>query len=168
MVDLAALRAELLNDPDEMGYADYLPSEGNPDNAQDFEIERIINEKRFRGPVPIIDLSAYCTIEGITGLIEATAHDQESTKQVRTLMFSVLSILRDDLRLNTADLDSPAFGYMTGGLIGLGIMSEEQRDALYALGENRRSRAQILFDTGDQVGTYVGVFEIGSARNLEV
>lgn len=146
------LRQELDDDPAGIGYAGPLAA------GDDTAVAELLNTRVFRGPVPIIDVSAYCTTRGITGMVEATAWDQSTPLAVRGLCFGVLSILRDDMRLNVADMDDPAFDQMTDALIALGLLTAAQKSDLHALGENRRSRAEVLW------GADAGVTETDVAR----
>lgn len=116
--------------------------------GQDNAVATFLNLRAFRGPVPIIDVSAYCTVNGITGLIEAGAHDQTNEFMIRAACFNALSVLRNDLRLNFADLDSPAFGTLTAALIGVGYLTQPQAAELSALAENRASRAEVVWGQG--------------------
>ena len=140
------LADEITNDPTGIGYAVHVAT-GN-----DTAIAEALNTKSFRGPVPIIDLSAYCTVNGITGMVTATANNQNADQSARNLCFGVLSILENNLRLNNADLDAPAFDLMTDGLIAFSLLTSEQKTAIFALGDNRYSRAEVLWGPGAVVG----------------
>lgn len=107
-----------------------------------------------RGPVPISELSAYCVKAGIVGGCEAAAWDADTPLPVKGLCFTVLSLVRDDYRLTTADVDDPAFGYACDGMIQAGLMTEEQKTAILALGASRTPLA------------VVSAHEVGNARNL--
>lgn len=155
------IKAEILNDAASRGYAAFTA----PATRQDNEILRLLNEEVFRGPVPIIDVSAYCTVNGITGAIQDAVDnplgaDEDSKRTCRILCRNVLTILLTDWRLNTADTDSDAFAAMTGGLIAFGLLTSGQRDAIKALGDARRSRADILW------GRKVSLEEISEALSL--
>lgn len=150
------VRNEITADPLGLGYATPLAV------AADGTTAGLLNAKQYRGPVPIIDLSAYCTVNGISGKVEAAAYDPTSPLAVRQLCFGVLAILRNDLRLNTADVDDPSSAAMTGGLIDTGLMTEAQRDVILTLANNRRSRAEVLWGAGASVDANL----VGQARNL--
>jgi len=158
---LQQIKAELDNDPEALGYAALLS--GNTPNDQ--AVADLLNARNYRGLVPIIDLSAYCTTHGITGGIEATANNQAADIPVRGLCYSVLSVLRDDLRLNFADLDDPAFDTMTDMLVGVGLLTSQQQTNIKALGANRRSRAAVLWATADDYFPTVSATQVGNARN---
>lgn len=161
MPTLAQIKAELDNDPEALGYAALLSG----DTPNDQGVADLLNARTYRGMVPIIDLSAYCTTQGITGGIEATANNQAADISVRGLCYSVLSVLRDDLRLNFADLDDPAFDTMTDLLVGVGLLTSQQQTALKALGENRRSRAAVLWSTATEYFPTITATQVGNARN---
>lgn len=141
-MDPAALASEITNDPAARGYAAHVAA------GSDAGVASLLNAKTERGPVPIIDVSAYCTTRGITGALEAVAHDPAQPVELRALCFSSLSILRNDLRLNTADMDDPACDAMLGGLVSAGLITPPQRGEIVALGAGRRSRAELLFGVG--------------------
>jgi hypothetical protein len=155
-VDYAALRTELTTDPLNLGYAPLLAV------ANDWAIADLLNAKQYRGPVPLRELSAYCVTQGILGACEAVATDTQNPVELRGLCHTVLTLIRDDFRLETADVDAAAFGAAADALIGVGIMSAGQKTAMLAMAANRASRAEVLFGAG----VSVGVFDVGSARNL--
>jgi hypothetical protein len=141
-MDDTALRSEILDDPAGLGFAP-LVAAGN-----DAEIAARLHAKRYRGPVPIEALSAYCTDEGITGAIEAVAYEPTGgaiTLELKGLCRNVLTLVRDDYRLKTCDVDHPNFGAGCDGLIVAGLMTEVQKAAILALAENRRGRDEVLF-----------------------
>jgi hypothetical protein len=141
-MDDSALRSEILDDPAGLGFAP-LVAAGN-----DAEIAVRLGAKNYRGPVPIEELSAYCTAEGITGAIEAVAYEPTGagiTLQLKGLCRNMLTLVRDDYRLKTCDMDHPNFGAGCDGLIAAGLMTEAQKAAILALAENRRGRAEVLF-----------------------
>lgn len=145
MIDPVALSAEISSGPLRKEISPFVAA-GN-DNA----VAEILNRKDYRGPVPIIDVSAYCTVNGITGAVEAAAHDNTNDIGVRQVCFGALSVLRNDLRLNVADLDHPAFTAITGALIASGLMTHDQGIQIFALANNRYSRAEVLWGAGTNV-----------------
>jgi len=155
-VDYAALRTELTTDPLNLGYAPLLAI------ANDWAIADILNTKAYRGPVPLRELSAYCVTQGILGACEAVATDTANPVELRGLCHTVLTLIRDDFRLETADVDAAAFDYAATQLVNASLLTSEQKAAMLALAANRASRAEVLFGAG----TTVGVFDVGSARNL--
>jgi hypothetical protein len=141
-MDDTALRSEILDDPAGMGFAP-LVAAGN-----DAEISVRLGAKNYRGPVPIVVLSAYCTSEGITGAVEAVAYEPTGgaiTLQLKGLCRNMLTLIRDDPRLTTCDVDDPKFGAGCDGLIAAGLMTSAQKTAVLALAENRRGRDEVLF-----------------------
>lgn len=153
-MDYTALKNELLTDPNGLGYADYLAV------ADDVGLAEVLNQKRYRGPVPIIDISAYCIINGIIGACEVAAQSSETPAQLKAVCITVTTLLRDDFRLNTCDTDHPAFAFTCDALIAASLMTEDQKADMLALGENQVSRAAQV------VGMNVSPFDVGSARNL--
>lgn len=110
------------------------------ESAQDELCAKLLNEKTVRGPVPIEVLSAYCTSEGITGLVETIAHEPTSeqiTLQLKALCRTILTLIRDDYRLTTADVDHANFGPACDGLIAAGLMTPTQKTAIIALADNQ-------------------------------
>eukprot|EP01136_Pigoraptor_vietnamica_P015876 Opistho-1_new@59491 len=66
------------------------------------------------------------------------------TLAAKTLLHTVLTLIQLDYRLTTADLDDPAFGLAVDGLVGLGVMTADQRSEVIALGEGRVGRAELV------------------------
>lgn len=161
MPTMQQIKAELDNDPEALGYAALLSG----DTPNDQGVADLLNDRAYRGLVPIIDLSAYCTTRGITGKIEAMANKQAAADEVRELCYTVLSVLRDDLRLNYADLDSVAFDTMTDVLVSLTLLTSQQQTEIKALGDNRQSRCGILWATANDYFPTVSATQVGNARN---
>lgn len=157
----AQIRSELQADPAGLGYAAPLAE------RRDNDLHRLMGERRFRGWVPIVELSAYCVEQGITGGILALdalpvadlpGADLPARLAVKGLLSTVRTLIQDDYRLELADTDLPAFGAALDGLIGLGVMTAGQKAALMAMGANRRSRLDVL-------GWAIGVDAISAALN---
>lgn len=162
-MDHAALRAELLADPEGLGYAAPLAA------GDDTAVAALLNARTLRGPVPIAELSAYCAQSGITGAVKALlevplggpiAEGVPMTLQLKGLLYTVETLLVTDYRLTTADVDDPAFGAALDGLQSLGVIDADKRAAVVALGDDQRSRAEVLF------GGPVSATAVGTARNL--
>lgn len=100
-----------------------------------------LRAKTIRGPVPIAELSSYCTSEGITGAVETVAYEPPTggaiTFSLKALCRTVLTLIRDDYRLTTADVDHVKFGPACDGLIAAGLMTGDQKTAILALADNR-------------------------------
>jgi len=124
------------------------------EQARDVDCAAALAVPVNRGPVPIAELSAYCVGTGIVGACEAAAYDDATPLQVKGLCFTVLSLVRDDYRLTTADVDDSAFGGACDGMIASGLMTTEQKTAILALGASRTPLA------------VVSPFDVGNARNL--
>lgn len=158
---LAALKAELETDPTSRGYA----------GASDVQRASLLNAKTLRGFVPITELASYCAKNGITGavmaLLEVPLGGTDSppaslTVQTKGVLHTVLSLIQIDFRLNAADADDPSFVAACDALVALGAMTAQQKTDVLALGEARRSRAEVLW--GD--GTTVTPIDCERARNL--
>lgn len=110
------------------------------EEAQDELCAKLLNEKTLRGPVPITELSAYCTSEGITGLVEIIANEPtggQITLELKALCRTVLTLIRDDYRLTSADVDHVRFGPACDGLIAAGLMTTQQKEDIFALADNQ-------------------------------
>lgn len=153
-MDSAALRTELLNDPLNLGYAPFMAV------ANDWALADLLNAKAYRGPVPLRVLSAYCVGIGVIGGCEAVADDTSNPVRVRGLCRTVVTLIRDDYRLETADVDDPAFGAAADGLVGLGLMTIEQKAGMLGLAESRASRAEKVLG----YGTVVTPSDVGACR----
>ena len=160
------LRNEILNGPLK---DDLLGSWANGD---DNYTAQVLNTKNKRGPIPIVELSAYCATEGITGAVRALleipigseiAPSVLMTLQIKTLLYTVETLLVTDFRMSTADTDDPKFVMAYQGLISLGVMTQDQCDAIIALGNNRMSRAEEAFN---EIGINISPMQVGEARNL--
>lgn len=145
---LTALNAELRNDPESLGY----PANWNAgaDNA----LADTLNSKQFAGPIPITELASFCCTEGITGGVMALAEIPIGTEiapgvsmtvQIKGLLHTVLTLIQLDFRLTTCDVDDAKFGQVADALIGLGVMTAEQKTAIIAMAANRLSRAEVIF-----------------------
>lgn len=161
------IRAELDADPLALGYAAPVAA-GNDDATA-----AMINAKNYRGPVPIRELSASCLALGVTGgvlaLVEIPIGSEISpgvpmTMATKAALHKILTLIQTDYRLETADCDDPSFASGCDGLIALGVIGAGDKAALMALGENRRSRAEVLW--GD--GATVTHGDIGRARKVVV
>ena len=119
--------------------------------GDDVGIAFLLNRRSYRGPVPIRELSSYCVCVGVIGAVEAVAYEPTSetiTIQVKALCHNVLTLIRDDYRLETVDVDDAGFGPACDGLIAAGLLTSQQKADILALAENRRSRAEVLWGDG--------------------
>jgi hypothetical protein len=138
-MDHSLLNTELTTDPLDLGYSAHIAS-GNDQALAD-----LLNTKQFRGPVPIVEVSSYCVVNGIIGACEIAAYDPAVPAQIRGVCITVTTLLRDDFRLTTCDVDDPAFGMACDALLAAGIISAQQKTHMMLLAENRVSRAEGLF-----------------------
>lgn len=138
--------------------------------AADQTTADLLNAKTLRGPVSIREMSAYCVTRGITGgvlawdalpVADLPGADLPAKLQTKGLLKTICTLIQDDYRLETADLDDPSAAGMLDGLQALGVLSADHRAGLLALGANRRSRAEAAW--GD--GVTVSATQVGEARN---
>lgn len=117
----------------------------------------LLNARVYPGPVPIAELSGYCARHGITGAVMALleipvgseiATGVAMTLQIKGLLHTVLTLIQLDFRLETADVNDPAFGAGLVAMRQLGVMNSDQAAAILALRDNRLSRAEIAFGRG--------------------
>jgi hypothetical protein len=157
------IRAELDADPLSLGYAP-LVAAGN-----DTATAALLNTRAYRGPVPIAELSSLCLSLQLTGKILAldeiplggtVAEGVTMTLAIKTLLKQILTLVQTDYRLESADVDDPAFGPGCDGLVALGLLDAAGKTALLALGANRRSRAEVLW------GTPVSEVDVAKARGV--
>lgn len=145
------LLAELDADPLGIGYAAPLAL------GDDTALANLLNARAYRGPVPIAEVAALCCTGGISGGIKAflevpigATDDPPASLSLPTkgVLHNILTLIQIDFRLSTCDTDDPALGYGCDVLISLGVMSAPQKAALLSLGDNRRSRAEVLWGVG--------------------
>lgn len=145
------IRAELDADPTARGYA-------APRAANDWAaVAALLNARTFRGPAPLRELSAACLALGVTGsvkaLLEVPLGGTDSPPTSLTLatkagLYKVVTLIEQDYRLEEADCDDPSFAAGCDGLIAMGFLTEAGKASLLALGNNRRSRAEVLWGGG--------------------
>lgn len=152
-MDYLALKTEIQTDPANLGIDDLIVT------GRDNQIADILNYKQYRGPVPIVEISSYCVVNGIIGACEVVASNPTMPDQLRAVCITVTTLLRDDFRLTTCDTDDPAFQMACAGLIQAGLMTENNVNAMIAMGENRYSRAEVVFGPG----TYVSHTDVAIA-----
>jgi hypothetical protein len=105
------------------------------------------------GLVPIRELSAYVVGNGILGPIEA-AYDLSTDPAVKALCSTALTLVRDDYRLQDADVLDPRFGAMCDMLIIAGLLTVnaeaevDQKADILAMAQNRRTYAESLWGDG--------------------
>lgn len=134
--------------------------------GDDVETLRLLSVKRYPGPVPLDELSAYCLAASITGAVQALDEIRVGeeimagvpmTLPMKGLLKTVLTLVQTDFRLTTADVKLPAFAAAMDGLISLGAATAEDKAALIAMGDNRHSRLDVL-------GWSVSHLQVGEAR----
>lgn len=130
--------------------------------GNDAGIAMLLNTRAYRGYVPIVELSAFCTKIGLTGAAEVYATEPTSPTnpiEFKILCRTVLTILRDDYRLSVADVDDPAFVSATNTLVAAGLLSAANRDAIVAMAENHHSRAEVVWG----LDTFITATEVAVA-----
>lgn len=141
MPDLTALAAELQSDPAALGYAAPLAA------GDDAAVAALLNAKSYRGPVPIVELSAAALAFGLIGKCEVALYTPATpeTLDLCRLCSQTLTLLRDDYRLTTADVDDPDLAAGLDAFVAIGWLTSDQRAYLAGLAAGRASRADLLF-----------------------
>lgn len=125
--------------------------------GRDADVAATINAKSFRGYVPIVEVAAYCCRTGVTGgvlsLLEVPlggtiAPGVTMDLPTKGLLHTVLTLIQVDFRLTSVDVDESAFVAACGSLVSLGVMTADQVTAVRAMGDGRRSRAEVVFGDG--------------------
>lgn len=81
----------------------------------------------------IATLSAVCLKFGLTGRCEVALLDSATPAEVRVLASNTLTLLRDDYRLQSADVLDPDFIAGLDAFVGLGWLSEAQKAVILSL-----------------------------------
>lgn len=149
MPTLAQIKTELTTDPEGLGYA----ALGGRHN----EVAALLNMKQYRGSVPLQRFAEECLQINLTGGVLAILEipiGQEIAPSVpmdvetKGLLHQVITLVQNDYRLEFADVDDVKFGPACDGLIALGIIDAPGKARLLALGDNRQSRAEVLWGFG--------------------
>jgi len=117
-------------DPDDLGLA-AMVAEGSHEG-----IAQAINEPRFPNGFYISrdDLEVFAIGDGIAAAAELTAQNAEAPTQLRAACLSFTKLLASS-RFPKLRLDAPSTLGMRAAFVAAGIMTQEQDDALGALGE---------------------------------
>ena len=142
MIDYILLQSEITSDPLSIGYAPFISS-GN-----DQAIADLLNQKQYRGPVPISELSSYCLTNGLIGTLQVACQATGVPDQIKGLCITVTTLLKNDYRLSTCDTDNVAFMTICDALISSSLMSSQNKTDIIAMGNNRLSRSEVLFGIG--------------------
>lgn len=153
-MDLAKLRAEIIEDPLGLGYAD----------MSDSQVADHLNAPSVpaRGVVPASDVRSFVLLNGIWPALSKAAQATDPVLQgtAETIIQTLAPNSFDTIRMN----DEPVFTAvqnMLGVMVAAGVMTEAQRDQMIALGDTRISRAQELgLET-------VHHLQVGEARLME-
>ena len=123
--------------------------------GNDAGVAAVLNraDRTFRRPVEIQTLSGFCAGAGITGPVMAMvaipigadiSAGNPMTLQVKSGLNTVMTIIQNDYRLTTADLDNAAVTPVLDLLSALGILTAPVRAAMMGLQAATRSRAAEL------------------------
>ncbi|HAK63585.1 MAG TPA: hypothetical protein DCO82_10145 [Alphaproteobacteria bacterium] len=108
------------------------------------EVAAWCNEKSLPGPVPVGDVKRHMTLLGVYTpiVIASRAADLATNPAAQAALNLTLSLDNFD----TFHMDeAPVVAAVTAGLdalVAVDLLTEEQRDSVIALGDNRRSRAE--------------------------
>lgn len=158
-IDYVALRNEILNGPKSATLTPMFNA------GDDTGVAAILNIRDERGSVPISEISAIALEIGLYGHCEVQirkpvveGNSPTGNEDIHRLAHDTLTLLRDDYRLNVADVDSVRFQAGLGAYVALGWMTEAQANQITALGANRSSRAELV------VGQLISETDIVRAR----
>ncbi len=128
--------------------------------GRDADVAALLNAKNQRGPVPIREISAIALESGLYGQCEVQIRKAitTETEAIHRLAFDTLTLLRDDYRLESADVDTTRFQTGLAGYVALEWMTQANADAITALGANRRSKAE------KDLGRDVTAIDVETAR----
>jgi hypothetical protein len=146
-MDLSALKAELLNDPDELGYGAALTAGDVGAAAALLNAVGDYSVRRELGKIPLDALLAWAGagFYGRMADIAATAnHPLRSAALVFIDMFKLPSI-------QNFALDLPANQALASACLTNGIINQAELDQLNALAEQSGSRAESLWGIGTTV-----------------
>lgn len=166
MPTAAQVRAELVdaNSPLASQYAPLIAV------ANDQAVADLLNLKQYRGLVPLREFAAACLQLNLTGGVLALleipigaeiAPGVTMTIPTKAMLHQVITLVQNDYRLEVANVDDPQFGPACDGLIAMGLLTSEGKSTLIALGNNRSSRASVLW--GEDAAVSAGL--VGEARN---
>lgn len=151
---LAALAAELADDPLSVGYA----------SMADSEAADAINapSRPGRRPVPASDVRRYVLLNGLWPGLQALAANPAADPTQRGTAITILQTLApnsfDTIRMNDSAIRA-AVSQMLQTMVDAGAMAAEHRAAMLALGDAQVSRAEELgLDR-------VHHLDVGAARN---
>lgn len=120
--------------------------------ARDFHaMAAALNARTERGPATMTEVATYCVTGGVVAACKVTIQKYAADPSGGTipdalagLAHSTIELLREDMRATSCDVDDPRFQAACAGLVGAGLMSQEQSDDLAALGANRRGKAEAV------------------------
>ena len=123
--------------------------------GDDAGVAAVLNraDRAYRRPVDIQTLAGFCAGAGVTGPVMSLvavpigtdiSPGNPMTLQIKSGLNTVMTIIQNDYRLTTADLDNPAVTPVLDLLSALGILTTGSRAAMVGLQAASRSRAAEL------------------------
>jgi len=153
-MDYQLLRDELDNDPMEIGYAQLIIAGAHNRVADE------INRPRYTayGPVSISDILIWAAPSGIRARLRV-AENEHTDEQVRSIA-EVAWSLTNNPNIPAINLGDERVVQMFDILVAGGVITQEERDGLFAVAAILRSRAEVLF------GQAVSVDDVSKALAL--
>lgn len=147
MLDLDALRTEIMLDPEQLGYGDAVES------GSDNQIAGLLNAPRYPayGKVEITPVLVWLAKYGIMPRLRAAT---SSANQTIAGMAEVAILLVNNPNIPALDVGLPEVQQMLTALVQAGAIPGEASDELLTLATVQRSRAEVLgfgTVTADQV-----------------
>lgn len=137
-MDIQALRTEIVSDPLGLGYA----------GLSDAQVADLLNTENRPGKraVPAADVRSYILLNGLWPGIQAVA-DSSANPLHKNTAITVLQTISagsfDTIRMDRPNI-AAAVGQMLSVMIQSGVISEQNRAELIALGDTQISRAEEL------------------------
>lgn len=143
MINLAALKSEIQNDPENIGYAELVFA------GRDQDVADLLNLKNRAGHrlVNLWEIKLVAIEGGFWPKIKwaASAHPVE---QIKAVAATVLDYV-DDRRFSTIDLYRESTQAMLAALVTGEVITQAESDALTAIADAMVSRVEQLFELGD-------------------
>lgn len=145
-MDLQALKSEIENDPQSLGYAALVEA------GRDQDVANLLNAKNRAGHrlVQLWEVKLAAIEGGFWPAIKvaATSHPVAEIKAVADTVLDYV----DDRRFSTIDMDRASTMTMLEALVSGQVITQEQADSLVALADTTLSRAEELFGADASVG----------------
>jgi hypothetical protein len=137
IMDYQALKDEIQNDPDILGYA----------GKSNYEIVELLNGNGYtkQVPIPISELMIWgATTQTIVDISDG-ALAVNTDKSSRAICMAIARLF-DNPNDQTLDVSNPAIILMLDGLVAAAIITEAHKNSLLALADKSASRAENLFE----------------------